>query len=56
MIFLNITLKDKMNTDMITHKENSSFEWEWLVYVSFGKIKHKHIFINWNTNNTTKAI
>lgn len=46
MIFLKITLKDKMNMNMITHKENSSFEWEWLLYILFGKIKHNHIFIN----------
>lgn len=44
MIFLNITLNNKINMDMITHKKNSYFEWEWLLYTLFGRKKDKHIF------------
>lgn len=44
MFLLNSVLEDKGNVDMNTHKENNSQEWEWLLYISFGKIKLKCIF------------
>ena len=37
MFLLNIVLKNKMNMDIIIHKENNPYEWDWLLYISLEK-------------------